>query len=57
MSAEIIQFIPRSNPKADRAFWIGPQPDPLEVLAFDIMNQVMPDTSPSEYCAPEKDPA
>jgi hypothetical protein len=24
MSAEILQFLPRANPKSDRAFWKGP---------------------------------
>ncbi len=43
MSAEIIQFIPRANP--DRAS----QPDPIAVMAVEIMNQVFqPDTAPSE---------
>lgn len=45
----------RSNPKADRAFWIGPEPDPIKLLAFEIMNQL--DTAPSEYTAPDKDSA
>lgn len=47
----------RANPKADRVFWIGPQPDQLEVLAFEIMNKVMPDTSPSELNPDQKEPA
>lgn len=55
MTAEIYQFRPRPNPKADRAFWIGRQPDPMVAMAFEIMSQV--DTAPCEYSAPEKDPA
>lgn len=57
MSAEIIQFRPRSTAKADRAFWIGP--DPLEQMAIEIMNVALAgdDTAPCEYVAPQKDPA
>jgi hypothetical protein len=31
----VIQFRPRPNPKADRAFWIGPEavdPDPMQEM-------------------------
>jgi hypothetical protein len=56
MSAEIIQFVPRSNPNAVRPL-IAPHPDPLELMAFEIINQVMPDTSPSELNPDQKEPA
>jgi hypothetical protein len=53
LSADIILFIPRSNHNAQRAFWKGREPDPLAVMALEIMNQV--DMAP-EYVAPQKDP-
>ncbi|MDB5607805.1 MAG: hypothetical protein JWP25_4705 [Bradyrhizobium sp.] len=56
MTAGIIQFIPRPNPDRDLRT--------LEQQAIEIMNvAIIPhdaaiaDTAPSEYCAPESDPA
>lgn len=54
---DLIQFRPRTNHEADRAFWIGPEPDPMAVLAYEIMNQTFPDTAQAEYVAPPKDSA
>jgi hypothetical protein len=68
MSADIIQFVPRPNPKADRAFWLGgdspiqdttPYRDPpldeyVKSAGYDYGNG---DTAPAEYVAPTKDPA
>lgn len=53
MTAEIIQFVPKANPKL------------IEAHAIEIMNIALPavylDTTTGEYCAPytapEKDPA
>lgn len=52
-TAEIVQFVPRPNRNRKS----------LEQQAAELLEQVDPvalrhqDTSPSEYCAPEKDPA
>jgi hypothetical protein len=53
--ADIIQFVPRPNPKR------------VERMAIEVMNQCFPsypggiddliDTAPCEYVAPDKDPA
>jgi hypothetical protein len=57
MSAEVIQFVPRPNPKRQT----------IDDMAVEIMNQCFPsypggiddlvDTAPCEYVAPDKDPA
>jgi hypothetical protein len=51
MSAEIILFVPKPNPKRKS----------LEEMAFELMDVVFPahyhDTAPSEYVAPLDDPA
>jgi hypothetical protein len=54
MTANILQFLPRSNQKADRAFWKGG----LEQMAAEILSDEAfkpADTAPSEYCAPDGD--
>jgi hypothetical protein len=56
MSADIILFVPRSNPKADRAFWIGRELTPIEQMAYELMDQTVPNEL-SEYVAPQNDPA
>jgi hypothetical protein len=57
MSAQIILFVPKAN--------LNRQKD-LERQAIEIANAAFPhvlehvhyhDTAPSEYCAPDKDPA
>lgn len=50
MSAEIYQFIPRPNP--NRSIKIN-EPDPIEVMALEIMSQVFPEGL--ECSEPEKD--
>lgn len=52
---DLIQFRPRSNQAADRAFWKGRELTPIEQMAIEIMSQV--DTAPSEYSAPPQDSA
>lgn len=42
MSADIILFVPRSNPKADRAFWIGRELTPIEQMAYELMDVAVP---------------
>jgi hypothetical protein len=54
MSADIILFVPRSNPKADRAFWKGRELTPIEQMAYELMDVQVP---VSEFMAPENDPA
>ena len=56
---DLVQFVPRPNPKADRAFWIG-KPEQTEQQADEIMNIPLSydkpaDTAPSEYVAPDGD--
>lgn len=51
MSADIILFVPRSNHKADRAFWIGPEQEKLR----DALLAKPDDTAPSGYVAPPED--
>jgi hypothetical protein len=57
MTAQIIQFVPKANRNRQLA---------LERQAIEIANAAFPhvlegvhyhDTAPSEYCAPDKDPA
>ena len=65
MSAEIIQFIPRSNPNRhilDRIIGIpacvataGSNRDPNNPMSSP--GHIGADTAPSEYVAPEEDPA
>ena len=62
MSADIVQFIPRANMQADRAFWIGRQQRRMEMMATEIANVALADrdhsdTAPSEYVAPGNDVA
>lgn len=49
MSDNVLQFLPRSNQKADRAFWKGEEPPPngYEKTAFDTVD--VADTAPSEF--------
>ena len=54
MSAEIIQFVPRPNPKRDA----DPGPMTMELMALDIFTMLMTDdTAPSEYSPPPKESA
>ncbi len=53
MSADIILFVPRSNHKAERAFWKGRELTPIEVMACELMD-VIPR---AEGLAEEKDQA
>jgi hypothetical protein len=55
MSADIILFVPRANPKADRAFWKGPEP--IEIMAVEILNDDAFKFGDAEFVAPQKDPA
>lgn len=61
MSADIIQFVPRSTAKADRAFWLGPAEAffDLQIASIAIMGEIveqaLADTAPCEYVAPDKD--
>lgn len=64
MSAEIIQFVPRSSPvrpgteliMPNQLFWIGPD---SVLVDIDVLQaaKTFPDTAPSEYLASETDPA
>ena len=55
MTDNVIQFIPRANPKADRAFWKGG--DKTTRDRNPDGGSAEPDTTSSEYVAPESDPA
>lgn len=62
MSADIIQSIPRPNPKADRAFWLGPMAMfELQIASLAIMGeiveQVLGNDPAAGYRALEKDGA
>jgi hypothetical protein len=55
MTADILQFIPRSTPKpVPIRTW--PDPTPIECMAIDIVNQIFP-SDETEWVAPPKDPA
>lgn len=55
MTAQILQFLPRANTKADRAFWKGRE---KTERSRDTENgHAEPDTTTSDYVAPEWDPA
>jgi hypothetical protein len=55
MTADIILFVPRSNHKADRAFWKGHEP--IEIMAVEILNDDAFKFGETEYVALQKDPA
>lgn len=59
MTADILLFTPRSNQKADRAFWVGANGDVMSVptvscsnadqFQFDSKTATWADTAPSEF--------
>jgi hypothetical protein len=53
---DLVQFVPRPNPKADRAFWIGKPEQQLDaIMSIPLSYDKPADTAPSEYVAPDGD--